>query len=272
VPSTFGSTVTNEKLFNIKNYYLNVDSLEISKLDIVRFIKNAFPNAFDEITVLAKENSFEIIGVDKSSTIACDLTLDMDAFSDYNISTKYTIPIISEKLRQYLGLSLSTYISDPEGVKTAMVFSSKAIDLTICDEKKYIIRRQLRLVPTGMIALPLLPDFSNVPSCDISIDPKRLGFVFASSKDIESLDVFINGNGITFESAEYNNPGTMNIGGSSKGSAKSALLNASLGVVSSVCELACVTGLKIYVINKGQIKFSYKIEGGILNYFVTPLV
>lgn len=245
------------------------DSVEISNREIVKLIVKAFGKEFDYITVIAKKDALQIIGVDPSSIIACELLLQSAAFSKYNISTEHVIPILSEKLRAYLGLLTFSALS--EKITANMSFSEKWIQLIIVDEENCEIKRRLDLSPYGKKSLPNIPDFSKQPFCEVS-DARFLKLAYDSfvKDDTEILKISIVNDGIIFENTDYKNPGRFILKGTLRSSAKSAFNSMALDVASNVCDSDNITKLTIYVIDEGMIKFSYEFEGGTLGYFIRP--
>lgn len=256
-----------------------MDFLRFDKLDIVRIIDSTFHDAFEYVTLVGGKDSFKLIGINKAKMIAGELSLDKNIFSEYNISSNYVLPLLSQHLRNYLGLakSASTTCGIPEAdISVEMSLDCDGIDVTISATGRSVVKRRVQRLPTeGIKKLPPLPNFEKFPFCTLK-DHRDLKYIFLSSADIDVLSISIEEGAAKFKSDDPKNQGSFSLNGKGQGRSTSKMLREVLGEVSKIAELRRVNDsgviAKITVIDGGRINFLYKFAGGSVSYTVAPMI
>ncbi|MGD2247142.1 MAG: hypothetical protein PVF58_01965 [Candidatus Methanofastidiosia archaeon] len=243
-------------------------SVEISNADTVRLIHHAFPqDIFETITIIAKEESFKIIGVDETSSIAAQMKLKPSRLETYMFDSSIKFPVLTRDFGTYLGFSTSGFIPTYKPIK--LTIQDTRMDLSIISQNMWSLQKVFLPIVGGIDSLPQLPTFDEEPSC-IFTKIGLLRLCFSIFENVKKINVKMDSKKIEFSSPDPDKG--FEIEGKGHGTASTALMPYTLDVVSRVWELSSIEDIKISISQNGLTQFCYTFEDGVLEYVVTPFI
>ncbi len=251
-----------------------MNKLSISDQGIIKIIKNAFPHIFDTIRIEAKKKYFEIFGLDEAHLIFADLFLTKDAFSDFEVTYEEGISISYEDFKKVLEIASAGDLTGFESMLITMY--KESVNFKIQGEVA-TINEDIYVIPTGITEKPSVADFSEAAFCELDIlrDLRPGVRLFESSIDTEQIvEIIINAreNTLEFKSQEPLSHKSFKHKGKTKGSGKTATKIYTLDNVTKVAEMEPIKKLNVWLINNGNIKFSYLLDQGNVDYVVVSTV
>jgi len=246
-------------------------NIEISNADTLKILYHAFPQDFETITIIAKENSFTIIGTDEIRNIAVKLQLETSKLTKYSFDSPVTFPVVTKDFDAFLKHSTSNYIPGKETIPIKLNFQDDKMELSVISQNILSLRKIFSPDTRGIESLPPLPPFENEPSCNITNVSllKLCSSVFEEVKD--QIILKIDSEKVTFSSPSTNQT-SFKINGEGHGTTSAALIHYSLDVVSQVSQLSAIKDLKISISEGGLTRFYYKFDDGNLWYVVTSSI
>ena len=239
--------------------------VEISNADTVRILHHAFGDAFKTITIITEQDSFKIIGVDETSSIAVQMQIELTMLGAHLFDSSIRFPVFTKDFSTYLGYSTSGYIPSqvPLQMPIRLNIQDTHMDLFITSQNIWSLRKIFLPVPEGIETLPQLPSFVGEPHCTTkNISLLRLCYsVFEKAKKII---LKMDAGKITFSSMDADE--VFEISGEGEGVASTILLPYVLDVVSKVWELSSIENLKISISQGGLTQFYYTFYNGALWY------
>jgi hypothetical protein len=241
--------------------------IEISNTDTIKILHHAFRETdFETITIIAEQDKFEVIGMDRSSCIAAQMQLKLPHLT-YSFDSQLRIPVITRDLNNCLRCSTSTYVApDMPAESTRLTMLDTSVSIFMAFERGWSLQENLHYAEEGIESLPPLPSFDLRPSCTVA-NAKLLGLCHQQFKESERILLQINGSKIVFSSPSKNR--IIALSGESTGIGSTALTPYALEVVSRVCELGSLDSLRISISPGGLTQFHYVFGDGTLEYVVT---
>lgn len=250
-----------------------MDNLLIEEQNIIKIFNNTFPINLEHLLFNVFPDKLEINGIDKTKSFFCQLILNENAFKEYNIKNTYIIPIINKKFNNIIKSISLKILNSPS---MTMQFAEKDINITIVDSvnNNINIKKQIRsigLIKNESFGIPNLPKFEEMPFCVID-NPEYLRLVNNSFSDISYIDLSIGNYSITFTSNDdIENNSEVKIKGKYYGEGKSRILLDSFKDASNVSDLKSINKSTITISKTGIVKFSYELENGIINYYMSKV-
>lgn len=240
--------------------------IEISKIDTMKILHRAFrDDAFETITLIAEQDSFKIIGMDKSSGIAAQMQLSLSSLSySYNSSVRFSV--LTKDFNSCLSYSTSTYIPSTVPVGPInLTIQNAHMNVSMASRNMWSLEKVFLQASEGIESLPQIPSFDEYPCCTI-INTGLIRLSYLAFKENKSIFLDIKPKKISFSSPEAHL--AFDVTGEGHGTASTALTPYTLDVVSHVCELSSLENLRISISQGGLTRFYYTFKDGTLDYVV----
>lgn len=241
-------------------------NVEISNADTVRLMHHAFPqDIFETITILTELESLRIIGVDKTSSIAAQIKLELSKLELYMYNSSIRLPVLTKDFGTHLGYSTSGFIPSYNPIK--LTIQDTHMDLSIISQNIWSLQKVFLPIMEGIDSLPQLPSFDEEQSC-IFTEIGLLRLCYSIFENFKKVNLNMDTNRI-----EFSSPGAdevFEIRGEGHGNTSTILMPYTLDVVSHVWDLSSIKNIKISVSQGGLTQFYYTFEDGVLEYVATP--
>lgn len=240
--------------------------VKISSLQVMKLLRYAFLRAFETITIIIEKDKFEIIGLDKTSSIAAQINLKLSSLDSFIFSTPVRFPLRTCYFGKYFSYSLRKNI--PGKIFTKIDIRNDNMDLYVSSQGFCTLRKTITSSEQGISHLPSLPSFDEEPKSRISdVGLFRLcSVVFIGTKEIVNLKT--DSGKVSFIS-QQGDP-LCEIEGEGYGVSSSAFLPYTLDTVSKICDHITIEKLEISILQSGKAKFFYEFEEGSLSYVAAP--
>jgi hypothetical protein len=237
---------------------------EISNIDTMKILHHAFRDDFFEtITVIAEQDSFKIIGMDKSSSIAAQTQLNLSTLV-YSYDSSVRFPVLADDFGSCLGYSTSTYIPSTMPVGAIrLTIQNTNMSVFMTSRGMWSLQKVFLQAQKGIESLPQLPSFYECPYCTIT-NTGLIRLCYMAFKESKTIFLHVEPNKITFRSSEKHQ--VFEVSGEGCGTASTVLTPYTLDVISRVCELSSLENLKISISQGGLTRFYYTFIDGTLEY------
>ena len=254
---------TQEKLIFDKIEISYMIIVVISNENIVKLLHHAFGDAFETITILAQKDSLRIIGSDKNSCIAAEMTLETNKLDKYLCDQFTRFSVLNEDLGYFLGYSTSKYIPS-FGAITFHIYDTH-LDMTITSPNVCALQRKFLYAVDGIESLPPIVPFDGEPRFVVE-DVRLLRLVYMTLKETRKNRVLLDINPEEIIFSSLDGIQVLKVEGTGSGKRSTILSDYTIDAVSKVWELASIKDLKISISEGKLTQFYYTFEGGSLWY------
>lgn len=247
-------------------------AIEISDRDLIRLLQHSFSHSdFGTVGVRADNTGLHVFSVDKSSTIVGNLTVPNSMTEVFEVPGTPLVTVDAEALENSLALPDPVDVVSPE-FNLSCEFGVNYVGITSRIGARYLIRRTLNDIPTGVRRMPTLPDFSKAAWCTVE-NPQLLRQVATAMADHRDLEVRIDDNRLSF--ARPSKPASdafIILDVPSEGERAARFSRGHIEAVSRVHQVRGLGGLRCELSEGGFARFAYAYGDASLYYVVAPAI
>ena len=247
-------------------------TVEISDRDLIRLLQHSFHHSdFDTVGIEVDASGLHVFSVDRSSTIVGSLTVPPSLMKSFEISEPRLTTVDAEALENALSVPDPADLVEPE-FNLALKFGQSFVEIVSKIGTRYVIKRTLRDIPSGVRRLPSLPDFTTPASCRVE-NTQLLRQVSTTMSDYRDLEVRIEKNQLSFaRPSSGGSDAFMVLNVPTEGKRVSRFSRGHIEAISRVHQVRGLTALDCELSEGGFGRFEYSYDDASLYYVVAPAI